>query len=69
MNEKILDDIAQDTALDILKRHAPECLDLAGLRDAIARLARLGLESSIRLYQTQQQQAPLNHNPQRGFLS
>jgi hypothetical protein len=55
MNEQTLDDLAQDTALDILKRHAPDCLPRLGLRDAIARLARQGIESSVRLFQMQQQ--------------
>ncbi|HTU18818.1 MAG TPA: hypothetical protein VMG10_12230 [Gemmataceae bacterium] len=54
MNEQTLDEFAQDTALNILQRHAPDCLQRPGLRAAIARLARLGLESSIRLYQMQQ---------------
>ena len=54
--ETPLEQLAQETAKDILKRHAPDCLQHSGLRDAIARLARLGLESSIRLYQLQQRQ-------------
>jgi len=54
MNEETLDDLAQNTALDILKRHAPDCLDRTDLHDAIARLARQGIESSIHLYRIQQ---------------
>jgi hypothetical protein len=49
-----LEQFAEETARDILNRHAPECLDRPGLRDAIARLARLGLENSMRLYQLEQ---------------
>jgi len=56
MNEQTPDIIAQNTALDILKRHAPDRLQRAELRDAIARLARQGIESSVRLYQMQQRQ-------------
>ena len=58
MNEQHIDRIAQDTALDILKRHAPDCLQRDGLRDAIAGLARLGLQSSFRLYRLQHRQQP-----------
>ncbi len=57
MNEQTIDAIAQDTALDILERHAPDCLQRIGLRDAIAGLAHLGLESSMRLYELQLQRA------------
>jgi hypothetical protein len=51
-----LDQFAQDTARDILQRHAPDCLQRAELRQAIARLAHQGIETSIRLYQMQQPQ-------------
>ena len=56
MNELTLDQFAQDTALEILRRHAPDCLNRHGLRDAIARLARQGIEGHVRLFQAQQQQ-------------
>lgn len=56
MNEPNIDRIAQETARDILERHAPDCLQRAELRQAIARLARHGIESSVRLYQMQQRQ-------------
>ena len=55
MNETTIEQLAQDTAADILKRHAPDCLHRPGLRDAIVRLARQGIENSVRLYQLQQQ--------------
>lgn len=58
MNEQTLDNLAQNTALDILKRLAPDCLQRTGLRDAIVRLARQGIESSIRLYRMQHQPSP-----------
>lgn len=58
MNEQHFDEIAQDMALDILTRHAPDYLQRAGLRDAIVRLARLALESSFRLYLLQQRHQP-----------
>jgi hypothetical protein len=58
MSDSTLDRFDQNTAKDILKRYAPDCFDRAGLRDAIARLARQGIESSIRLYQMQQQTTP-----------
>jgi hypothetical protein len=58
MNEETLDDFARNTALDILKRLAPDCLQRTALRDAIARLARQGIESSIRLYWMQHQPSP-----------
>jgi hypothetical protein len=57
MNTPALDAIARDTAQDILIRHAPDCLHRPGLRDAIARLARLGLEAAARLYQAEQRAA------------
>jgi hypothetical protein len=52
--ETPLEHFARETAQDILKRHAPDCLDRPGLRDAIARLAHLGLMKSVQLYQLQQ---------------
>jgi hypothetical protein len=51
-----LDQFARQTARDILQRHAPDCLHRAELGQAIVRLARQGIESSIRLYQMQQQE-------------
>lgn len=54
--ETPLQQLAQETAKDILQSHAAGCLQRSGLHDAIARLARLGLESSLRLYQIQQRQ-------------
>jgi hypothetical protein len=36
MHEPTLEQVAQDTAKVILKRHAPDCLDRHDLRDAIA---------------------------------
>ena len=56
MNEHNIDDIAQDTAKDILTRYAPDCIDRPGLRAAIATLARQGIENSIRLYLMQHPQ-------------
>ncbi len=56
--ETPLEQFAQKTAREILQRHAPDCLDRPGLRAAIARLARLGLESSLRLYQMRQPDPP-----------
>lgn len=56
MNERTIDMIAQETAEDILRRHAQDFLQRIGLRDAIARLARQGIESSIHLYQMRQRQ-------------
>jgi hypothetical protein len=58
MNERTLDDFAARTAQDILERHAPDCLHRHALRDAIARLARLGLEGHLRLFQTRQEHPP-----------
>ena len=63
MNGHTLDDLARDTALDILKRHAPDCLQRPGLRAAIALLARLGLESSVHLYRIRQQPCPAQQQP------
>jgi hypothetical protein len=59
--ETPLEQFARKTAQDILKRHAPDCLDRPGLLAAIARLARQGLDISVRMYQTQ-------HQPPREFL-
>jgi hypothetical protein len=56
-NETMLEHVAQETARHILHRYAPDYLDRPGLRDAIVRLARQGIESSLRLYRLQQQQA------------
>jgi hypothetical protein len=53
--ETPLEQFAQETARRILKRYAPEYLDRPGLRDAIARLALQGIETSLRLYRMQQQ--------------
>jgi len=57
-DEPTIQQIAQDTAKDILRRYAPDCIDRAALRDAIASLARQGIENSVRLYRMQQQQQP-----------
>ena len=56
MNEPTLDDFAQDTAHDILKQYASDCLNRHGLRHAIARLARQGTEIAVCLHKTQQQE-------------
>ncbi len=58
MNDPTLDQLARHTARDILKRHAPDCLDRQPLVEAIARLARLGLEGHVRLYQMQHPPRP-----------
>jgi hypothetical protein len=58
MNEPAIDAFAQATALDILTRTAPDCLHRRELRQAIARLARQGLEGHLRLYLAQQRPAP-----------
>jgi len=58
MNGPTLDDFAQQTALDILQRHAPDCLNRSALRDAIAKLARQGIEGHVQLFQMQHQQPP-----------
>jgi ABC-type ATPase with predicted acetyltransferase domain len=57
MNGPTLDDFAQQTAVDILQRHAPDCLNRPALRDAIARLARQGIEGHVQLFQMLHQQA------------
>ncbi len=51
MNDRTLDEFARRTARDILKQHAPDCIHRQPLLEAIARLARLGLEGHVRLYQ------------------
>lgn len=56
MSDSTLEQLAQNTAKDILQRHAPDCLDRPGLRDAIIRLARLAIQNSVCLYQMRQQQ-------------
>jgi hypothetical protein len=58
MNEAMRDDFARRTAEDILERHTPDCLDRAGLRDAIARLARHGLEGYVRLFEAEHLRPP-----------
>jgi hypothetical protein len=58
MNDPTLDDIARYTAEDILTRHAPDCLKRPALIEAIARLARLGLEGHLRLYQARHDPPP-----------
>jgi hypothetical protein len=52
----LLDAIAWETAADILRRHAPDCLHRPGLHEAIAHLARLGLEGHLQLYQLGEQE-------------
>jgi hypothetical protein len=59
-----LDAIARETARDILLRHAPDCLDRCALCEAIAHLARLGLEGHLRLYQSGQQQEGVREQTQ-----
>ena len=63
MNEETLDDLALIKSLDILKRLAPDCLQRTGHRDAVATLARQGIESSIRLYRMQHQPSPAEQQP------
>ncbi len=65
MDDPTLDDLSRRTARDILKRHAPDCLDRQPLIQAIARLARLGLEGHVRLYQTQHVLRPAEAMPPR----
>jgi hypothetical protein len=57
VNQPHVDAIARYTAHEILRRHAPDCLNRPGLSEAIARLARLGLEAHVRLYQAEQRPA------------
>jgi hypothetical protein len=50
-----LDRIARRTALDIVDLYADTGVpDRQGLVEAIARLARLGLDGHVRLFETQQ---------------
>jgi hypothetical protein len=52
----LLNAIAWQTADDILRRHAPDCLHRPGLHEAIAHLALLGLEGHLQLYQLAEQE-------------
>ncbi len=58
IDKPLLDRLAEATALDILRRYAPDCLDPPGLRAAIARLASLGMEGYARLYQQAEPERP-----------
>ena len=48
-NESFLDALAKRTAVEIIRRHAPDCVSRQGLVDAIARIKRQGLEGQVRL--------------------
>jgi len=52
-NEPFLDAAAQSTAADIIDRHAPGCPQREALLAAIARLARMGLEGHVRLWESE----------------
>jgi hypothetical protein len=52
-NECFLDAAAQSTGADIVDRHAPGCPQREALVAAIARLARIGLEGHVRLWESE----------------
>jgi hypothetical protein len=58
MSEATLAELVRRTALEILNRHAPDCLRRRALVEAIARLARQGIESAASLYQERHRQPP-----------
>jgi hypothetical protein len=60
-----LDDFARRTAEDILRRHAPDCLDRRPLIEAIVRLARLGIEGHLLLYRAAHGPDAQQHRPRR----
>jgi len=57
-NESLLDALARNSAIAIVERHACDVRDRAALVEAIARLARLGLEGHVRLFQARQRELP-----------
>ena len=57
-NESLLDALAHNSAVAIVERHAGDVRDKEALVEAIARLARLGLEGHVRLFEAQQQEPP-----------
>jgi hypothetical protein len=63
MQEPTLEPFAQPTPKDILKYLAPITTTVPAWGATIAFLASLGLESSVRLHQKQQHQAPPDQTP------
>ena len=55
-NDSLLDALARDSAVAIVDRHAGDVRDRDGLVEAIPRLARLGLEGHVRLFESEQRQ-------------
>ena len=57
-NESLLDALAHNSAVAIVERHAGDVRNKEALVEAIARLARLGLEGHVRLFEAQQREPP-----------
>lgn len=56
-NESLLDALAHDSAVAIVERHGGDVCNRDALVEAIARLARLGLEGHVRLFELQQSES------------
>ena len=50
-DQPFFDAVADHTAHEIVARYAGDCAHAQALKDAIARLARAGLEASVQLFE------------------
>ena len=57
-NESLLDAVAYGSAVAIVERHASDVRNREALVEAIAHLARIGLEGHVRLYEAQYGEPP-----------